>query len=59
MHKNGSLIDDKNVNTGLKIKILLKTSLFYVKGRLFHKSVLCRLKMFKSEYLKVEKNNGS
>ena len=39
-----SLVDDKNVHKGLKIKIFLKTSLLCVKFELFQKSVFCRLK---------------
>ena len=42
---NGSLIDDKNVHEGLKIKTFLKTSLSYFKNRFF-----CRLK---KKYLKI------
>ena len=43
--KYGSMIDDKNVHEGLKIE------------KLSQKSVFCRLKNFKIEYLKVEKIN--
>ena len=52
---NVTLIDDENVHKGLKINTFLKTSLFIVKVGLFQKSVFCRFKSFKIEYLKVKK----
>ena len=41
---NGSFVDDKDVHKGLKIKIVLKTSIFCVKVELFQKMFICRLK---------------
>ena len=41
---NGSLIDDKNDHEDLKMKIILKTSLFCVKFEEFQKTFFCRLK---------------